>query len=65
MNLALGRAGVTLGLAAAILGAITIIYGLVRKRSDLVRLGRWYVVLVFVGGLLAVIAMESALITRN
>lgn len=65
MNLALGRAGVTLGLAAAILGAITIIYGLVRKRSDLVRLGRWYVVLVFVGGLLAVIAMESALITRD
>lgn len=65
MNLALGRAGVTLGLAAAILGAITIIYGLVRKRSDLVRLGRWYVLLVFVGGLLAVIAMESALITRD
>ena len=65
MNLALGRAGVTLGLAAAILGAITVGYGLIRKRPDLVRLSRWYAALVFLGGLLAAVAMESALITRD
>jgi cytochrome c-type biogenesis protein CcmF len=65
VNLALGRAGVTLGLAAAILGAITVGYGLIRKRPDLIRLSRWYAILVFLGGLLAAIAMESALITRD
>lgn len=65
MNLALGRAGITLGLAAAILGALTVGYGLIRKRPDLIRLSRWYAVLVFLGGLLAAIAMESALITRD
>lgn len=65
MNLALGRAGVTLGLAAAILGAITVGYGLVRRRPDLVRLSRWYAALVLLGGLVAAVAMERALITRD
>jgi cytochrome c-type biogenesis protein CcmF len=65
VNLALGRAGITLGLAAALLGAITVGYGLIRKRPDLVRLSRWYAALVFLGGLLAAVAMERALITRD
>ena len=65
MNLALGRAGVTLGLAAAVLGVITVAYGLVRRRPDLVRLSRWYAALVFLGGVVAFIAMERALITRD
>jgi len=65
MNLALGRAGVTLGLAAAVLGVITVGYGLVRKRPDLVRLSRWYAALVFLGGFVAAFAMERALITRD
>ena len=65
MNLALGRAGVTLGLAAAILGAVTVGYGLIRHRPELVRLSRWYAALVFFGGLVAAIAMERALITRD
>lgn len=65
MNLALGRAGVTLGLAAAILGAITVTYGLVKRRPELVRLSRWYALLVLLGGVVAVIAMENALITRD
>ena len=65
MNLALGRAGVTLGLAAGILGGITVAYGLIRHRPDLVRLSRWYAMLVLLGGLLAVFAMENALITRD
>lgn len=65
MNLAIGRAGVTLGLAAAILGVVTVGYGLLRRRPELVRLGRWYAALVFLGGILAAGAMESALITRD
>jgi cytochrome c-type biogenesis protein CcmF len=65
VNLALGRAGVTLGFAAAILGAVTVGYGLIRHRPELVRLSRWYAGLVFLGGLLAAIAMERALITRD
>ena len=65
MNLALGRAGVTLGLAAAVLGVITVGYGLLRKRPDLVRLSRWYAALVFFGGFIAAFAMERALITRD
>ncbi len=65
MNLALGRAGVTLGLAAAILGAVTVGYGLIRHRPELVRLSRWYAGLVFLGGFVAAFAMERALITRD
>lgn len=65
MNLALGSAGVTLGFAAAILGAVTVGYGLIRNRPELVRLSRWYAGLVLLGGILAAIAMERALITRD
>ena len=65
MNVALGRAGVTLGLAAAFLGAITVGYGLIRRRPDLVRLSRVYAALVLLGGVVAFIAMERALITRD
>ena len=65
MNVALGRAGVTLGLVAAILGIITIAYGLVKKKPELVRLSRWYAALVFLGGIVAFVAMERALITRD
>ena len=65
MNAALGRAGVTLGLAAAILGVITVGYGLIRRRSDLVRMSRWYAMLVLIGGVVAAFAMERALITRD
>lgn len=65
MNVALGRAGVTLGLVAAILGVITIAYGLVKKKPELVRLSRWYAALVLLGGVVAFVAMERALITRD
>jgi cytochrome c-type biogenesis protein CcmF len=65
VNLALGSAGVTLGFAAAILGAVTVGYGLIRNRPELVRLSRWYAGLVLLGGILAAIAMERALITRD
>ena len=65
MNVALGRAGVTLGLVAALLGAITVGYGLIRRRPELVRLSRFYAALVLLGGVVAIVAMERALITRD
>jgi len=65
MNLALGKAGVALGLAAALFGALTLAYGLVRKRPNLLRLATAYSVLVLLGGMIMFVAMERALITRD
>lgn len=65
MNAALGRAGVVLGLASALLGMLVVGFGLVRRRPQLVRTATIYAVLTLVGGLIAVIAMERALITRD
>jgi cytochrome c-type biogenesis protein CcmF len=65
MNAALGTAGVALGLAAAVVGAITIVVGLVTGRPSLLRSSRLYVGLLGAGALLAFIAMERALITRD
>jgi cytochrome c-type biogenesis protein CcmF len=65
MNAALGSAGVSLGLGAAVLGAITIVVGLVRGKPNLVRMGRIYAIGCFVGALVAFVAMERALITRD
>jgi cytochrome c-type biogenesis protein CcmF len=65
MNLLLGRAGVTLGLVAAALGATTIVIGLVRRDGSYVRLARWYVLLVLAGAVLAVAGMQRALLTND
>jgi cytochrome c-type biogenesis protein CcmF len=65
VNGALGIAGVCLGLGGSILGAITIVIGLVRRRPQLVRQGRVYVLIVLAGAVLAFVAMERALITRD
>jgi cytochrome c-type biogenesis protein CcmF len=65
VNAALGSAGVALGLGASILGVVTLVVGLVRGRPKLVQLGRIYAVAAFAGALLAFVAMERALITRD
>lgn len=65
MNAALGRAGVVLGLASALMGAIVVGVGLVRRRPQLVRTATIYSVLTLVGGIIAFVAMERALITRD
>jgi cytochrome c-type biogenesis protein CcmF len=65
MNLFLGSAGVLLGLSASLLGAATLAYALVKKRRDLQWLAVPYTVLLVVGAVLAVFAMERALITRD
>ncbi len=65
MNAALGSAGVTLGLVASVLGAITITIGLVRHQPSYVRIGRYYIWLVVLGAVLATVAMQRALLTND
>jgi cytochrome c-type biogenesis protein CcmF len=65
VNAALGLAGVSLGLGGALLGIITVVTGLVKHQAQLIRMGRVYVGVVFAGAVLAFVAMERALITRD
>ncbi len=65
MNAALGTAGVTLGLAASVIGALTLAVGLRGRRAPLLRMGRSYAFLVLGGALLATFAMERALLTHD
>jgi cytochrome c-type biogenesis protein CcmF len=65
MNGSLGTAGVTIAVAAALLGAGFTAWGLVRKRPKLVRYGPVYSWFCLGGMLVAVVAMQRALITRD
>ena len=65
MNAALGSAGVLLGLVACAAGVVTIAVGLRGDRPALVRTGRSYAFLALGGAVLATVAMERALITRD
>ena len=65
MNATLGGAANVLGLASAVMGVVTVGYGLVRHRPELVRVGRRYAWLTFACALAAFVVMERALITRD
>jgi cytochrome c-type biogenesis protein CcmF len=65
MNNTLGTAGVVLGLAASVGGVITLAVALARRRLHLIVVGRSYVLLCLFGAVVAVAAMERALITRD
>ncbi|MGE0879677.1 MAG: heme lyase CcmF/NrfE family subunit [Acidimicrobiia bacterium] len=65
MNAQLGVAGVTLGLAGSVVGALSLLAGLLGDRPKLVRQGKVYALMTFFGSILTVIAMERALITRD
>ena len=65
MNAVLGSAGVLLGLVGATAGVATVGTGLVKRRPELVRQAWIYALLVLGGAVLAVVAMERALITRD
>ena len=65
MNATLGTAGIVLGVAASLLGALTLGVGLRRKRPALLEAGWSYSLLVLLGAVVAVIAMQHALITRD
>jgi cytochrome c-type biogenesis protein CcmF len=65
VNSALGTAGVTLGAVSSALGVLTLGVGLARRRPNLLRVGFWYALMVLLGSIVAVIAMQRALITRD
>ncbi len=65
MNSVLGTAGIVLGAAASILGVITIAVGLRKQRPQLLETGWSYSLLVLLGAVVSVIAMQRALITRD
>ncbi|HWC12437.1 MAG TPA: heme lyase CcmF/NrfE family subunit [Acidimicrobiales bacterium] len=65
MNAAFGAAGVAVGLAASVLGVVTLAIGLRRSDARLLRAGQRYVWLVLGGAVLATIAMQSALLGHD
>jgi cytochrome c-type biogenesis protein CcmF len=65
VNAALGTAGVVLGFAASFLGVVTLAVGLRQKRPRLLETGWSYSLLALLGALIAVVAMQRALITRD
>ena len=65
MNATLGTAGIVLGVAASALGIVTLAVGLRRQRPALLQTGWTYSLLVGLGAVVAVFAMQRALITRD
>jgi cytochrome c-type biogenesis protein CcmF len=65
VNGALGSSAIYLGLFASLAGAATVAAGLRRGRPELLRLAARYALLVLVGAVVAVLAMERALIVRD
>lgn len=64
-NVALGTLGVVVALAAAVVGMIVVLTGVVTARPKLVALSRWYALAILGGMVVAVFAMQRALITRD
>jgi cytochrome c-type biogenesis protein CcmF len=65
VNATLGTAGVVLGTAASLLGVLTMAVGLRRRRPRILEAGWSYSLLVLLGAVVAVVAMQRALITRD
>jgi cytochrome c-type biogenesis protein CcmF len=65
VNAALGTAGIVLGVAASLGGVVTLAVALSQRKRHLQAIGRSYVLLALGGAVLAVLAMERALITRD
>jgi cytochrome c-type biogenesis protein CcmF len=65
VNAALGTAGVALGAAASVGGVLTLAVALLRRKHHLLVVGRSYVLLALLGAVVAVAAMERALVTRD
>ena len=65
MNAALGTGGVVLGVAGSIGAIVTLALGLRSGRPTLLAMSRTYALMVLGGAVLAFVAMERALITRD
>jgi cytochrome c-type biogenesis protein CcmF len=62
MNAALGNAGIYAALLASVVGALIVLFGIVRNRPSLVRQTTSCVVVMLAGAVLATAAMQSALL---
>ena len=65
MNRALGNSAIALGFVSSVLGFLTLVVALVRHKPTHLRLARSYAVGVCLAAVVAVIAMQRALITRD
>jgi cytochrome c-type biogenesis protein CcmF len=65
VNAVLGTTGIVLGLAASLLGVLTIAVGLRQRRPQLLQTGWSYSLLVLLGAAVSVVAMQRGLITRD
>jgi cytochrome c-type biogenesis protein CcmF len=65
VNAAFGDTGVLLGFAAAVVGVLVLAVGLAKGRESTIRAGQLYAPVVLLGGLVAAVAMEHALITHD
>ena len=65
MNAAVGYSAVIFALAGAVAGGVTLVLGLVRKKDSLLRSGRTYTWVILLGAVVATIALQHALITRD
>ena len=65
MNAALGTGGVVLALVGSLGAIVTLAVGIRGRRSELMRMSRTYAFMVLGGAVLAVAAMQRALITRD
>jgi cytochrome c-type biogenesis protein CcmF len=61
----LGHTGVLLGFAAAVVGIVVLVIGLVWGRPGQLRRGRLYAPVILLGGIVAVVAMQRALVTHD
>ncbi|MGH9122842.1 MAG: heme lyase CcmF/NrfE family subunit [Acidimicrobiales bacterium] len=65
MNAALGVSGLVLALLGSVVGATTMVIGLVRGKDNLVRTGRSYTWVILLGAVVATFALQRALITHD
>jgi cytochrome c-type biogenesis protein CcmF len=65
VNGTLGHTGVLLGFAAAVVGIVVLVVGLARRRPGQLRGGRLYAPIILLGGVVAVVAMQRALVTHD
>jgi cytochrome c-type biogenesis protein CcmF len=65
VNAALGHTGVVLGFVAALVGVVVLAVGLRRGSPTTVRNAQLYAPVILLGGLVAAVAMEHALVTHD
>lgn len=65
MNASVGEAAVLLAFVGAVIGCGVLVTGLVRGKENLLRAGRTYTWVILLGAVVATVALEHALFTRD